>query len=318
MPNDLESVLRAQPARSPYIGRLAPSPTGVMHLGIAQTSLLAWLDARAHEGELRLRFEDVDTPRVVAGSADDLLRDLEWLGLTWEGPVVFQSDREARYAAALDRLRSRGLVYPCTCSRREIREASAPHAGDEGPRYPGTCRKGAIAKPGRQPSLRLRTRSVPVLHTDRRLGQIGHDVERTVGDFVLKRADGLWAYQMAVSVDDLDQGITCVVRGEDLAGSTARQLYLRHLLDADAPPLETLHAPLVRDEQGRRLAKRHGGATAKPLRDRGTEAPVLIAAMALGLGLIDRADPVEASDLVPLWRDRLGSAAHGEEVAGTP
>lgn len=304
--NDLESVLRARPARRPYIGRLAPSPTGALHLGIAQTSLLAWLDARAHGGTLLLRIEDLDAPRVVPGSADALARDFEWLGLDWDGAIVRQSERLDRYEASLKQLRARDLVYPCTCSRREIREASAPHAGEEGPRYPGTCRHGAAPKPGREEALRLRTRGPILRHDDRRLGPIGHDVEAVVGDFVLRRADGLWAYQFAVTVDDLAQGVTAVVRGDDLASSTPRQLFLRRQLDPEAAPLETLHAPLVRDHDGRRLSKRSQSPPVAALREGGVSAAAVTGRLAHGLGLIDRPEPVPSRGLIGLWRDRLG------------
>ncbi|MEO1339140.1 MAG: glutamate--tRNA ligase family protein, partial [Myxococcota bacterium] len=204
-----------------YVGRLAPSPTGRIHVGIARTSLLAWLDARAHHGQLLLRIEDIDRTRCRDDAESEIIRDLQWLGLNWDeapdgtGPMgsYRQSDRSSFYLTALDQLFAAGRVYPCTCSRKEIAlAASAPHGpADEGPRYPETCRAGARPKPGRRPALRLRTDPTDVIaHRDRRLGELGHDVHAIVGDFVIRRSDEHWAYQLAVSIDDALQGVTDV------------------------------------------------------------------------------------------------------------
>ena len=263
-----------------YVGRLAPSPTGRIHLGIARTSLAAWLDARAAGGVLLLRIEDIDTDRCVKGAADDIMRDLEWLGLSWDygpdtgGPHApyTQSERTDRYLAALDVLGQQGRTFLCTCSRKEIAlTASAPHGpSDEGPRYPGTCRDAFRPRPGRNPAVRLRTELGDVItHHDRALGALDQDVHAAVGDFILRRTDGLWAYQLAVTVDDLAQGVTTIIRGADLAGSTPRQLLLRRLLDADAGPVDTLHVPLMLGEDGQRLAKRSGSTTVAAHREAG-------------------------------------------------
>lgn len=291
----------------PYVGRLAPSPTGPAHLGIAQTALVAWLDARAHDGRLLLRIEDVDTPRVVPGAETDLLRDLAWLGLDWDGPVLRQSARGAAYRDALARLDALGRVFSCTCSRKEIRAASAPHGPrEDGPRYPGTCRGGARPRPDRTPAIRFRTRPEDrTVHVDRRLGRLEQDVDAAVGDFVLRRADGLWAYQLAVTVDDLAQGVSCVVRGADLLGSTPRQLTLRRALDPEAPPLETLHTPLVLGPDGRRLAKRDGATAIAARRAVGEPPEHLVGEMAAALGLLPAPEPIAARDLVAPWRARL-------------
>jgi glutamyl-tRNA synthetase len=277
-----------------------------MHLGLAQTALAAWLDARAQGGRIVLRMEDVDTGRVVPGSEASLVEDLTWLGLDFDGPIVRQTARSDAYAAALEQLAREGRVFSCTCSRREIREASAPHGpSDEGPRYPGTCREGARPKPGRRPALRFRTAPGDVVrHWDRRLGHLDQDVHSEVGDFVLRRSDGLWAYQLAVTVDDLAQGVTCVVRGEDLARSTARQLVLRRTLDPEAPALDTLHVPLVLGPDGRRLAKRDGSASVGEARAAGVSPERVVGRLAAALGLLERPEPVRAEELIPAWRRR--------------
>lgn len=245
-----------------------------------------------------MRIEDIDRPRVVEGSEEALLHDLGWLGLDFDGPILRQSEREEAYEAALLRLDRLGRTYPCTCSRREIREASAPH-GDEEPRYPGTCRYGAT-RPERRASIRLRTEPEDrVPHQDRRLGPLDQDVHAEVGDFVLRRSDRLWAYQLAVVVDDLHQGVTCVVRGEDLARSTPRQLLLRKLLDPEAPVLESLHVPMMRGPDGRRLAKRSGSASVAALARSGVSPKEVVGQLARGLGL--PAEPTWPEDLVPAW-----------------
>ncbi len=270
---------------SVYVGRLAPSPTGHVHLGIARTSLVAWLDARHHGGQLLMRIEDIDGPRCVEGAADSILADLEWLGLDWDGAPTRQSQRTDRYAAALEHLTGLGRTFPCTCSRKQIREASAPHGPTA--RYPGTCRDRTEPYGERAPAIRLRTEPRDVFeHTDAVLGHIEQDVHDVVGDFVLKRADGLWAYQLAVTVDDLAQGVTCIVRGADLFDSTPRQLLLRSLLEPDAPALASVHVPLVVDEAGQRLAKRH---RAQPIRTLGQTPEAIVGALARSLNLTTEA-----------------------------
>lgn len=285
-----------------YVGRLAPSPTGRIHVGVARTCLAAWLDARRAGGRLLLRIEDIDRARTVEGAATQIMRDLEWLGLDWDGEVVFQSDRFDRYQAALDRLTAADRLYPCTCSRKEIALASAPHPGEEGPRYPGTCRGGFRPRPGRKPALRLRTLPGDVVaHVDRLAGAMEQDVFQEVGDFVVKRADEMWAYQLAVTVDDLEQGVTCVVRGSDLLFSTPRQLLLRRLLDPRAPALRTLHVPLLLGPGGKRLAKRDGAIAVADQREAGLSAPRLVGELAASLGLLSPGTEARPEELIELW-----------------
>ena len=300
-----------------YVGRLAPSPTGPIHLGIAQTSLAAWLDARAAKGRLILRIEDVDRARAREEAIAGIIQDLRWLGLDWdagpdvggpEGPYL-QSERSALYTEMLARIETEGRTFACTCTRREVAVASAPHGpADEGPRYPGTCRDTPSIRSDRSPSMRLRTEpSDRVRHIDRRLGVLEENVHERVGDFVLRRADGLWAYQFAVVVDDLVQGVTCVVRGDDLWSSMGRQLLLRQLIHPDAAPLRTLHLPLVYGPDGKRLAKREGAASVAGLRAQGISPSEILTILAQGLSLrIPPGGLARPYDLVGPWADRWG------------
>lgn len=244
---------------SGYVGRYAPSPTGDLHLGNALAAFCAWAQARRQGGRCLLRIEDLDTPRVVPGSAARLQEDLAALGLHFDGEVLTQSAHLGRYQAALDTLRARGLVYGCACTRKELsRAASAPHAGEEGPPYPGTCRdKGLpLADPARPVSWRFRVGPGRVRVEDRWQGTLEQDVAAEVGDFVLKRRDGIFAYQLAVVVDDLFQGVTEVVRGRDLLSSAPRQVLLARALGGEPPRFA--HLPLWVDEAGQRLSKRRG------------------------------------------------------------
>ncbi|WP_242464320.1 tRNA glutamyl-Q(34) synthetase GluQRS [Thiococcus pfennigii] len=221
-----------------------------MHFGSLVAALASFLDARRRGGEWLVRIEDLDPPRTVAGAADRQLATLEALGLRWDGPVLYQSTRTAAYAAALDALIARGLVYPCGCSRKEI--AAHGLAGLEGPRYPGTCRDGL--PPGRAPrAWRFATRPGPIDFVDRIQGPRHQDLANAIGDFVVRRADGIHAYQLAVVVDDAWQGITNVVRGADLIDSTPRQIALQQALGLSTPTYA--HVPLVVDGAGRKLSK---------------------------------------------------------------
>lgn len=273
-----------------------------MHLGVARTSLAAWLDVRARGGRILLRIEDIDTPRVVPGADRELQADLHWLGLDWDGDPTWQSQRDEHYRSAMEKLEGLGRVFRCTCSRKEI-AASAPHEGEDGPRYPGTCRDHFQPREGRAPAFRLRTEVDDVVrHVDRRYGEIVQAVHEVVGDFVLRRADGLWAYQLAVTVDDLLQGINSIVRGADLLSSTPRQLLLRGLLDPAAPPLETLHVPLVLGPTGERLAKRDQAAAIASLRADGVTPEEVVGRLAASLGLVPAGTRIRAAELVPLWQ----------------
>jgi glutamyl-Q tRNA(Asp) synthetase len=235
-------------------GRFAPSPSGPLHFGSLVAALASWLDARAAGGRWLVRIEDLDQPRVQPGAADDILRTLERLGLYWDGDVVFQSRRTSLYEQALSRLRE---TYLCGCSRREIADSAVNLAADGAQVYPGTCRAGLPA--GRNArALRIRVAGT-VTFRDRVQGTLDQDLEREVGDFVLRRADGQFAYQLAVVIDDAAQGITDVVRGADLLESTARQIYLQRLLALPSP--RYLHVPVAVDANGDKLSK-HTGARA--------------------------------------------------------
>lgn len=244
-----------------YRGRFAPSPTGPLHAGSLVAALASWLDARAHGGVWLVRMEDVDTPRCIPGADDTILHQLAVCGLVSDEPVRWQSARTTAYRAALDRLIDDDHVFPCACSRKDIEQAllaqghgrSRHHAAV----YPGTCRPEHRGLNGRAPrAWRFRVEPGMVHWNDRRLGPQVQDVATEVGDFVLQRADGLWAYQLAVVVDDADQGITHVVRGEDLADNTPRQLRLQQALNLPRPSY--LHTPLVRDNNGEKLSKQNG------------------------------------------------------------
>jgi glutamyl-Q tRNA(Asp) synthetase len=241
-----------------YRGRFAPSPTGPLHAGSLVAALASWLDARAHGGQWLVRIEDVDAPRCMPGADHLILQQLAACGLQPDEPPLWQSSRPAAYRAALGALVAAGQAYPCACSRKDIEDALAAQGrprvrGQEAP-YPGTCREGLRGRAPR--AWRLRVPAGVVAWTDRRLGEQRQDVQQEVGDFVLRRADGLWAYQLAVVVDDAAQGITGVVRGEDLADNTPRQLVLQRALGLPAPSY--LHTPLVLGADGEKLSKQNG------------------------------------------------------------
>jgi glutamyl-tRNA synthetase len=233
------------------VGRLAPSPTGSLHVGNVRTFLWAWLSARSQRGRVLLRVEDLDTPRVKEGVVPKVIDDLRWLGFDWDGEIAVQSDRRAIYREVFAKLD--GRVYPCRCTRGDIAAAqSAPHEGDQEPRYPGTCR--SFGGPGI--AWRLRVEPGAVEFEDRLYGQQSIDVGATVGDFVVARTPEQPAYQLAVVGDDLAQGVTEVVRGDDLIPSTARQILVHRALGATPPAYA--HVPLVVGTDGKRLAKRFG------------------------------------------------------------
>jgi glutamyl-Q tRNA(Asp) synthetase len=240
-----------------YTGRFAPSPTGPLHMGSLIAALASWLDARAAGGRWLVRIEDLDRPRSVRGAADEILRTLERLGLSWDGELVYQSRRDARYREALDRLRSQ--TYWCSCTRREIADSSLALATDGAHIYPGTCRQRGAAE-GR--ALRVRTGTDEIRFQDRLQGAQSQVLECDTGDFVLYRADGLVAYQLAVVVDDAAQSVTDVVRGADLLDSTARQIYLQRLLGLPAP--RYLHVPVAVKAAAEKLSKQTGAAAVQP------------------------------------------------------
>jgi glutamyl-tRNA synthetase len=270
---------------------LAPSPTGALHLGNARTFLLAWLSVRSRAGTLLLRIEDIDGPRVKTGASEQTLEDLRWLGLDWDGEPVWQGQRLAAYRAAAERLVTMGLAYPCVCTRKEIEDAaSAPHEGiDDGPVYPGTCRgrfadrAAARAASGREPALRFRVDVAAVPFDD---GFAGAQRGAIAGDFVVQKRDGGPSYQLAVVVDDGDQGVTEVLRADDLLPSTPRQLLLYRALGARAPRF--VHVPLVVGGDGLRLAKRHGDTSLRSLREQGVANDALVGHLGFLCGLRPR------------------------------
>ena len=278
-----------------YRGRFAPSPTGPLHAGSLVAALASWLDARLHGGVWLVRIEDVDTPRCVTGGAEVILSQLAACGLLPDETPWAQSTRGAAYALALKRLLAAGHAYPCGCTRKDIDEAlSQPHQRFGERIYPGTCRHGLRGKPER--AVRLRADGVVHWH-DRRLDAQQQDVAAEVGDFVLQRADGLWAYQLAVVVDDAAQAITHVVRGADLADNTARQILLQRALGVATPGY--LHTPLVLAADGHKLSKQNG---ALPLELADPVSALRAAAAVLGLPDLPATTPTEwLAQAVPAW-----------------
>lgn len=289
-----------------YLGRFAPSPTGPLHAGSLVAALASWLDARAHGGRWLVRLEDVDLTRCQEGASEVILRQLAACGLDSDAPPERQSQRAALYQTELDRLVAQELAYPCGCTRKDIEQAWTSqglvrerHAEWV---YPGTCRDGLQGKPARAWRLDVsavtRKRNLPreTRWTDRRLGPQTQDVAQTVGDFVLRRADGLWAYQMAVVVDDADQGVTHIVRGEDLADNTARQILLQHALGYPTPAY--LHTPLVCGPNGEKLSKQNG-AQALDVSD--PLAALNAAAAVLGLPAQTETVPVALAHWTRAW-----------------
>jgi len=294
---------------TPLVGRLAPSPTGAQHVGNARTYLLAWLSIRSRGGRLILRIEDLDSPRVKAGAAQQAIEDLRWLGLNWdEGPECggphtpyVQTERIDLYHEALTRLQRDERVYPCTCTRTDIEAAaSAPHIEHEGMIYPGTCAgrsaSDAVAL-GDQPfAWRFRTTDQTLEFSDRVAGLQQANVRHDLGDFVVGKMDGSAAYQLAVVCDDHAMGVTEVLRGDDLLPSTFRQMELYSAFGW-APP-KFAHVPLVIGTDGRRLAKRHGDTRLATLRNQGVTAENLIGLLAWSCGLRPTREPISASELL--------------------
>ena len=288
------------------VGRFAPSPSGRIHLGNLLCCLLAWLSARQKGGKVVLRIEDLDTARCKRPYAEQMIEDLCWLGLTWdEGPGVggpdgpyYQSERTALYEQALEKLERMGLVYPCYCTRAELHAASAPHRSDGQAVYPGTCRHLTAAereKKTRAPATRLMVPDETWSFTDGHMGHYGENLLHECGDFLLRRSDGMFAYQLAVVVDDAAMGVTEVVRGSDLLSSTPRQLYLYDLLGLKAP--EFIHFPLLLAPDGRRLSKRDADAGLDDLRFKLTAEEILGRLAYLG-GFNPAAQPKTAEELL--------------------
>lgn len=279
-----------------YRGRFAPSPTGPLHFGSLVAAMGSYLEAKSCRGEWLVRIENIDSPREVTGAAKEILDTLEALGIEWDGEVVYQDQRHEAYQAALTMLEQRSMVYPCTCSRKEIADSGIIHR--EAGAYPGTCRAG-LSDYRNSASLRVRTHDDPIEFKDTLLGPVRQQLTSTTGDFVLRRADGIYTYQLAVVVDDAAQGITHVVRGSDLLDSTPRQIYLQHLLGYSTPTY--MHLPLVTNTQGKKLSKQTRAAAI----DLSNPVAQLISALEF-LGQNPPAEMVESS-LASLWQWSLAN-----------
>lgn len=290
------------------VGRLAPSPTGAQHVGNARTYLLAWLSIRSRGGTMILRMEDIDSPRVRAGAAQEAIDDLRWLGLDWdEGPDIggpaapyVQTERTSLYFDSLEKLKRADRIYPCTCTRTDVASAaSAPHVGQEGPIYPGTCanRRASDAELLVEPFCwRMRTSDRTIRFVDEVRGEEQANVARELGDFVVCKSDGSPAYQLAVMVDDHAMGVTEVVRGDDLVASTFRQLELYEFFGWSPPSFA--HVPLVVGTDGRRLAKRHGDTRLSTIRNLRVSAEELVGYLAESCGLQPSPDACPPESLV--------------------
>lgn len=307
--------------KRPLVGRFAPSPTGRMHAGNVFASLVAWLVAKASEGTMVLRIEDLDQGRSRAQYADQLMRDLEMLGLTWDAGPFYQSTQDAAYEQAFFKLQDQGLVYPCFCTRADLKAASAPHRGEHHV-YAGTCRSlspdqrdernQAIRAQGRPgPSWRLDVKAAceqgraahQIRFTDGAVGTVVQNVITDAGDFVIRRADGSFAYQLAVVHDDAAQGVTSVVRGNDLLDSCCQQILLQQCLGLHS--VDYVHVPLICAETGERLAKRHKAAHLDALLQEFGSAEGLLGHIAALTGLLKDDEPVTAHELLALWKPCL-------------
>jgi glutamyl-Q tRNA(Asp) synthetase len=294
------------PPSGPYVGRFAPSPTGPLHAGSLVAAVASYLDARANNGRWLIRIEDIDEGRAVPGAAETILAQLDWLGMHSDGEIVWQSRRKALYQAARERLAEH--VYGCGCNRREIADSRLGVGPDGAAIYPGTCRHGLA--PGREArSLRLRVPEAGedvIGFTDRFAGHQQQKLAIESGDFVLKRADGYWAYQLAVVVDDAEQGVTDIVRGADLLDSTPRQIYLQRLLGVPTP--RYLHVPVMRNANGEKLSKQTGALAVQPGASGDNEAAavaaLLDAARFLGLHLAPAASSQSAT-LAAFWQQAV-------------
>ena len=285
------------------VGRMAPTPSSSLHIGNLFASLVAWLAAKSRGGRILLRIEDVDRERSRQEHIDDIFRDLEALGLLWDNEeVIYQRNRTEAYDAALAQLIDRNAVYPCFCSRADLHAASAPHVGEHFV-YAGTCRNYspqqiAELRTRRSPAMRLHVPDVEVCVNDAIQGAYCQNLARECGDYIVRRSDGIYAYQLAVVVDDLAQGVNQVVRGYDLLECAPQQEYLRHMLDPDALDVEYAHVPLLLDAQGRRLAKRDRDMGLAGLLEVFGDVPHLLGYLSCLTGLRDDAKPITAEELV--------------------
>ena len=284
-------------------GRFAPTPSGRLHLGNVLCAMLAYLSARSAGGRFLLRIEDVDIPRCPRSLAAACIEDLTWLGFDWDEPPLYQSERGAVYQQHLDRLRTMGRVYPCFCTRAQLHAAQAPNLGDHEPVYSGACARLtpeeiAARSMTRSPALRLRVPQETVAFTDGHYGFFAEQLARDCGDYIIRRSDGLWGYQLAVVVDDALTGVTQVVRGRDILFSTPRQIELFRALGYDVP--QFFHIPLLTDSAGRRLAKRDRDLDLTALAKRHTPQEIL-GMLAFACGLQEEARPMRLEALLPLF-----------------
>ena len=284
-------------------GRFAPTPSGRLHLGNVLCAMLAYLSARSAGGRFLLRIEDVDIPRCPRSLAAACIEDLTWLGFDWDEPPLYQSERGAVYQQHLDRLTAMGRVYPCFCTRAQLHAAQAPNLGDHEPVYPGTCARLtpeeiAARSMTRSPALRLRVPQETVAFTDGHYGFFAEQLARDCGDYIIRRSDGLWGYQLAVVVDDALSGVTQVVRGRDILFSTPRQIELFRALGYDVP--QFYHIPLLTDSAGRRLAKRDRDLDLTALAKRHTPQEIL-GMLAFACGLQEEPRPMRLEALLPLF-----------------
>ncbi len=279
-------------------GRFAPTPSGRMHLGNLLCAMLAYLSARSVGGRFLLRIEDLDPPRCPKALARQIIEDLEFLGFSWDEPPLYQSARTDAYAAALQKLEALGLVYPCFCSRAQL-HAAAPNEGDTQFVYAGTCARLSPAEVARlaltrSPAIRVRVPHETITFTDRLCGEVSEDLARDCGDFIVRRSDGPFGYQLAVVVDDAFSGVTQVVRGRDILTSTPRQIFLQRALGLPTP--DYIHIPLLRDAKGRRLAKRDGDLDLSAMARR-FSAEEIIGMLAYSCGLLPEMRPASLEGL---------------------
>ncbi len=290
---------------APVIGRFAPTPSARLHLGNLMCALVAWLSARKQGGKILLRVEDLDIARCpfMGENTRYMLDDLAWLGLTFDGEVLYQSQRSDIYEAYFDKLREKGLIYPCYCSRAELHAATAPHLSDHTPIYDRRCllraARGELPPTGRAPAYRVKVPDAELGFVDCIAGEYRENLLRDCSDFVVRRADGVFAYQLAVVVDDALSGVTEVVRGNDLIFSTPRQIYLQQTLGFSTPTY--CHIPLLVDANGRRLSKREGDGCMEVVREKYKDPAPVLGARAAALGLLPAPESVSLLDLVALF-----------------
>ena len=295
------------------VGRFAPTPSGRMHLGNVFAALMAWLSVKSRNGHLVLRMEDLDTQRTSEAFAETLREDLRWLGLTWDWETDPQSRRSATYDRYFDLLQQKDLLYPCYCTRSQLHNVNAPHLSDGTYVYPGTCRNRTEIPAGRAPSWRVKVPDRIWSFTDLGQGDHTQNLATDCGDFVVRRADGCYVYQLAVVVDDGEAGVTEVVRGLDLLGNSPRQMYLQELFGFPHP--EYGHVPMLLAPDGRRLSKRDRDLDLGELRNR-ISAEGLLGKLAFSAGIIDRDEAVSAPELAKefSWRQLKGDAIYLNEI----